>query len=151
MGSEQLEVLQNSLCTLMSGFCLVLVFDIIKVFFEEINISAIKTFAFVGDALFLLSFNFLFVLILYYFNNGAFRGIYLVAIVLGTCIYFVLFKTIINKIVRVILKPVTYLIFVLIKNIKRIYKFLLYGIEKITFRMYNIFRKNKINNEIEGK
>lgn len=140
-----LEMLERALLTLALGAVLGIYYDVLTALKTCIfNNKAEKYGTFLRDLLFLLTFTLIFILVLYYFNNGTFRALFLGADMLGIFIYKVTLSksllklmlsllSVIGRLLRLIVKPVV----LLFGKIKNSLHFSFHPIAKIKERLYN--------------
>lgn len=92
---------------------------------------------FLLDVLSVFIYTLLFILILYYFSDGAFRWYYLFSLIIGIILYKKVFDKLIGFVVKILLKPLKILIKFVIDICIKIYKFFAYSIEKSMKKRYN--------------
>lgn len=102
------------------------------------------------DALFLLSYTVLFILVLYYANNGAFRGVYLFSLYIGYSAYK---RTLIGKTARRTMNALfsalmKHLIMPIVIRVKKGFIFLYNSIANSVKRKYNRHKEKKKRNTI---
>ncbi len=92
---------------------------------------------FLLDVLSVFIYTLLFILILYFFSDGAFRWYYLFSLIIGMILYKKVFDKLIGFVAKILLKPLKILIKFMIDICIKIYKFFAYSIEKSMKKRYN--------------
>lgn len=133
MFTSPTEMLKSSLLALAFGFLISWIFDIPITITDNVQGKFKKALFFITDFVYIFIYSILLILVLYYFNGGLYRGVYLVSLLLGTYIYYFVFSKVLRKITKIILMPLHYFFKFLIK----IFAFLVHSIEKIEFKLYN--------------
>ena len=137
MVTAPIEILNNAIVTLVLGLILSCFFDALLYLTEEITGKKRNCFVAINDFFIIVAYSIVLILILYYCNNGAYRGIYLLSLILSLYVYHIVFSKIFRKITWIILKPIIYVLKTIINFIRKIYAFLKHSIEKILLRLYN--------------
>lgn len=137
-----IEMLKNSAFTILAGFVLTWILDIFTIIISKMKIQRKNLLFILKDFLSVLIYSLLIILIFYYFNNGMFRGIYIIEVFFGAGFYFLLFAKVLRKLTKIILAPFEYIVRLLIKIARKIFIFLSHTIEKIWYKLYNN-NKNK--------
>lgn len=155
MHTLPLEMLNNCLITMLIGAILGLFYDMLSFVKTLLSNKTPDTkknkfdlFTFFRDIIFCITFTVFLILILYYFNDGDFRGIFFFTLIAGLAIYrFTLSKPAvkimtaigmtIRKIILLILTPIRKLIFFVVRIIKNLIPFLSTPIAKISSKLYN--------------
>ena len=138
MEALQIGTLNNCIISAVCGFGFVLLFDVISTLIEILKIKNNTIIMFIKDIIFFVCISLMMLLIFYYCNKGAFRGLYCLSLLLGICIYFELFSKFIRKIINTVFKPIRFIVKIFKKIANKILKFLLFSIEKIEMKLYNI-------------
>ena len=128
-----IEFVKRCAISSLAGIALIWMYDIFSILIENINGKVKHIILSIKDFSFAVMFSVLIIMIMYYFNNGSFRGIYVLSVVIGIFVYYNLFCGFLRNIARVILFPVKYIL----KKLLKILAFLIHTIEKIYFKLYN--------------
>ena len=144
MAIRPIEMLNGSIITFALGLVLTWIFDSLKEIIKNINGKAKDIFMGIADFISVLIYVLLLIIVLYYNNEGSYRGIYLISIVLGFLIYYMLFSKILRKISKIIIFPIYIVLKFLYKFIRKIFLFLLHAIEKIFHKLYNKIKSCKL-------
>lgn len=102
----------------------------------------------VSDCFLVTSFVIIFIIMLYYANNGKFRIMYLISLILGYFVYILLFSKMVRKLIRlintltykllsIILRPIIKVVLFCIKTSKKLFIFFSRNIAKLFKRRYN--------------
>lgn len=103
----------------------------------------------VYDVIFLLSYTLLFILVLYYGNNGAFRGIYLFSLYVGYVAYRAILGKTVTKIVNSVLRYISeFVIKPTLATMKDCFLFLFITIANFSKKEYNKLKPKKKRNKI---
>ena len=143
MRSGPIDLAKYSTYTIIVAFVLTWIFDVFEQLIKELKIRNKAIMFMVKDFTCVVIYCLSLIIILYYFNQGVFRGIYIVGIFLGAYFYFMIFAKILRKLSRLILMPLIYVIALVIKFVRKIATFLLLTIEKIYLRLYNRIKSCK--------
>ena len=147
MFSLPIDIFKGSIYTLIIGVVLTWIFDIpSQLFSKNKNILTKGLFGIIDFLYIILGVTFG-VLVIYYFNSGIFRGIFLLSFLLGLYVYYKVFSRILMKISRILLAPIV----ILCKFIRKIYLFLFHSLEKIIYKLYNKFKSRKLYFTKKGK
>lgn len=144
MAIRPIEMLNGSIITFALGLVLTWIFDSLKEIIKNINGKAKDIFMGIADFISVLIYVLLLIIVLYYNNEGSYRGIYLISIVFGFLIYYMLFSKILRKISKIIIFPIYIVLKFLYKFIRKIFLFLLHAIEKIFHKLYNKIKSCKL-------
>lgn len=131
------EILKNSVIAVIIGFLLTFFFDTITELIKKISIVLKRILLIIKDFIFIFTYAIIFILILYYFSEGTFRGIYMLSMISGSLIYYIVFAKLLQKVVRVLIFPFNILLHFLYGIVIKIFIFFRHTIEKIEFRLYN--------------
>lgn len=134
------EFLEELTLTLVIGVICAFLFDFSEQVILKIKLKYKYFLIAVRDFIFVVLYCILLILMIYYFNKGAFRGIYILVSLLGAFIYFFLLYKLFRSVISVVLIPLSFVTNTIIKIIRKILTFFLYAIEKIYFRLYNMFK-----------
>lgn len=153
MENLPIEMMNNAFFIALCGFICIFILDVFFLCIEELFDTDI--FHHIKDFIFTLFYALLFILLIYYFSNGVFRLIYFLSIVSGTLLYIITVRKIVKIIVRILIKPLKYLLLSIRKNLRKLYIFLLHTIEKLELRLYNksvnwIFSTTMKGKEVEN-
>ena len=129
--------------TLIIGFIIAWIFDVLEMLINETKFKHKKYIRVIKDFYCSITYFILIILLLYYFNKGAFRGIYIFAMSLGSYLYFAAFSKILRKLSNFLLKPFIFVIEYFIIFVRKIISFLLHTIEKMVIKLYNGIKKCK--------
>ena len=144
MNNEVIDLLIYIAYAFILAIALTWILNIFEQFFEMVKICNKVIFLMVKDFISIIAYTLLLILILYYINHGAFRGIYIVAILLGIYFYYTILSKTLCKISMLFLIPVVCFLKIIIKFVKKLVGFLFIAIEKFYLRLYNIIKKSKI-------
>ena len=144
MAIRPIEMLNGSIITFALGLVLTWIFDSLKEIIKNINGKAKDIVMGIADFISVLIYVLLLIIVLYYNNQGSYRGIYLISIVFGLLIYYMLFSKILRKISKIIIFPIYIVLKFLYKFIRKIFLFLLHAIEKIFYKLYNKIKSCKL-------
>lgn len=145
-------MVNNLLLALFSGFIVTCIIDVLSMCLVVVPNKKKSFLISIKDFFTILIYCFLLILILYYCNSGAIRGIYAISMIGGTYIYYLLFAKLFRQIARIVLMPFMWVIKTIIKIIIKIIVFLIHSIEKIYLKLYNNtvkFKHNEKGKEVE--
>ena len=143
MTNVPVDLLNNFAYTVIVAFILTWIFDIFEILIKEKNNKYIYLILNVKDMCCVIIFCLSLILILYYSNQGVFRGLYLAAILTGGFIYYSVFIEVLRGLSKIILMPIINLILAIIKIIRKIIIFSLVTIEKKYAKLYNKIKNCK--------
>ena len=139
-----IHICSGILKAITMSFVLTLIFDLFYIIFSEFN-GKTKTVLFtIKDFISVITYTLFFVLLLYYWDDGVFRGIYLISVLITIYFYYKIFSQFFRKVSRILLFPLIYVIRTLRKIIRKILYFLSYAIEKIKYKLYNKNKNKKL-------
>jgi hypothetical protein len=135
--SYYFDVLKVLFVSTVAGFGCLLVFDTLGVLIELLKSKYKVVLKFFNDMLCVLSHCFLLILIFYYSNSGAFKGMFFIGVCFGGVLYYYLFRQPFHRILNIILIPIKFIVTVVYRTIRKIFIFFAYAIEKIELKLYN--------------
>ena len=130
-------MLNGSIIALVCGFILTWIIDSFNEIIKMIPRKSKVILTGIIDFISIVAYVLLLIVLLYYNNEGIYRGIYSISIIVGLVIYYILFSKVLRKITKIILYPIYLLIKFVYDFIRKIYLFLLHTIEKIFHKLYN--------------
>lgn len=133
MNSEVFLFFQSLCVTVLCGIILPLIYDVVKSIFGCKN----KIVIFILDCFFVLLFVIAFVLILYYACDGKIRGVFFIALVIGSVIYIRVLQNSVRKLLYYLIFPFKKIFSLAVKYCKKIYKFFVEAIAKKYSKLYN--------------
>ena len=137
--SNNMEViLTNLFRTLLFSLSFSTAWGIILNLMYELTPKKFKVaYTFFKDTLSIVLYLSLFILLLYYFNNGEYRWYYLLAFIGGAFVYKICLSRAISWIVKMLINPLKVISKYIIKIIRKIYCFFVHTIAKFNKKMYN--------------
>ena len=138
MISDYNKILEALIISIVTGFCCLSVFDAFGILIDLIEAKYKAVFIFIKDFICTLTYCLLLVLIFYYTNSGAFKGLFFIGVLLGSVCYHYLFSHLFHKIFNIVLRPIKVIVSGIYKIMRKILIFSSHTIEKIEFRLYNI-------------
>ncbi len=140
-----IQMLQNALLTVIVGACLGILYDVLNALKLSIfSGKALKYADFIKDLFFFTALDLTFILVLYYFNDGAFRAVFLCALFLGIFLYKITFGKLVLKLTMSIIKIFKRMIgfaleplVLIVKKTDKIAQLSFKALEKVLKRLYN--------------
>ena len=125
------------------GMALSIASAFIKVLLKEMGLEKNKIITFIFDLLYILIFTVIFVLMMYYFCDGKFRGMFIISTFCGSLIYNKVFYKICNRLFKILIFPIKFIVIFLYETCKNIISFFVQAIAKFSSKLYNKHIKNK--------
>ena len=157
MSSSAIQLFQHCVVSMLVGASVACLNDIVHSFIELIKkkCKAVGIILFFKDLGITLTFTLCYILILFYCNGGKVRLIYLTMMLLGVLAHQCLASRIIRKVfmailntilgcIRIICLPITKIIKLILKIIRKFFYFWAQPLAKLKLRLYNRFSRIKL-------
>ncbi len=137
MVSDYNKILEALIISIVLGFCSLSIFDVFNILIGLLKSKYKIILMFIKDVICVFNYCFLLILIFYYSNSGAFKGLFFIGVLFGSILYYYLFRHLFRRIFNIILLPIKVIVTYVCGIIRKILIFLAHTIEKIEFRLYN--------------